>query len=129
MAGKGQNPIDMHIGGRMRMRRKALGISQTVLGNALRVTFQQVQKYEQGLNRIGTGPLPHIARILQVPVEFLFHGAPSKPTENGDAPLADYVSNFIVMPEGNRLMKAFMRIKGAKVRRHIVSLVEAISER
>jgi transcriptional regulator with XRE-family HTH domain len=122
MADRGPNPIDIHIGGRMRMRR------QTVVGDALGVTFQQVQKYEQGVNRIAAGRLPHIARILQVPVEFLFHGAPDQPKKDGDPTIADYVSSFIATSEGKRLMKAFMRIQKVKVRRLVVSLVEAISE-
>ena len=75
-AKKSPNPIDKHVGSRVRMRRMMLSMSQEKLGDALGVTFQQVQKYEKGANRIGASRLHHIARILQVPVAFFFEGAP-----------------------------------------------------
>jgi len=76
---KAPNPVDKHVGSRVRMRRKMLAITQEKLGNALGLTFQQVQKYEKGANRIGASRLEHISRILQVPVAFFFEGAPTPP--------------------------------------------------
>src|SRR5215467_12019541 len=76
---KAPNPIDKHVGSRVRMRRKMLAMSQTKLGDALGLTFQQVQKYEKGTNRMGASRLDHIAHILQVPIPFFFEGAPAQP--------------------------------------------------
>ena len=76
MAKKAPNPIDRHVGSRVRMRRMMLSMSQEKLGDALGLTFQQVQKYEKGTNRIGASRLQQIAHILQVPVSFFFEGAP-----------------------------------------------------
>src|SRR5260370_38112356 len=79
MVKKLPNPIDKHVGSRLRMRRKMLGMSQEKLGEALKITFQQVQKYEKGTNRISASRLQHISHILQVPVPFFFEGAPHQP--------------------------------------------------
>ena len=79
MAKKAPNPIDKHVGARVRMRRMMLSMSQEKLGDALGLTFQQVQKYEKGTNRIGASRLQQIANILQVPVSFFFEGAPNTP--------------------------------------------------
>ena len=76
-AKKGPNSTDVHVGRRVRMRRKMLAMSQTKLGDALGLTFQQVQKYENGTNRIGASRLEQISNILQVPVAFFFEGAPT----------------------------------------------------
>src|SRR5579863_7500014 len=76
IAKKAPNPIDKHVGSRVRMRRMMLGMSQEKLGNSLSLTFQQVQKYEKGTNRIGASRLQQISHILQVPVAFFFEGAP-----------------------------------------------------
>src|ERR1044072_1365423 len=83
MVKKAPNPIDRHVGSRVRMRRMMLSMSQEKLGEALGLTFQQGQKYEKGANRIGASRLQQIARILQVPVSFFFDGAPSQPGERG----------------------------------------------
>src|SRR5947207_13027055 len=77
MAKKAPNPTDKHVGTRVRMRRKMLGMSQEKLGDSLGLTFQQIQKYEKGTNRIASSRLQQISHILQVPVAFLFEGAPS----------------------------------------------------
>jgi transcriptional regulator with XRE-family HTH domain len=130
MIKKTPNPIDRHVGSRVRMRRMMLGMSQEKLGDALDLTFQQVQKYEKGTNRIGASRLQSIAHILQVPVSFFFEGAPSgvaQPTGMGEAPSPAYVSDFLGSSEGLALTKAFMRIKDPKVRRRVVDLVEAIA--
>jgi transcriptional regulator with XRE-family HTH domain len=131
MAKKAPNPIDKHVGSRVRMRRMMLSMSQEKLGDALGLTFQQVQKYEKGTNRIGASRLQQISNILQVPVAFFFEGAPNLSTSHGDgmkeAPSPAYVSDFLATSEGLALTKAFMRIKEAKLRRRIVDLVEEIA--
>ena len=128
VAKKVPNPIDRHVGSRVRMRRMMLGMSQEKLGDALGLTFQQVQKYEKGANRIGASRLQQISQILQVPVSFFFEGAPSTRTEGfGEAPSPAYVSDFLATSDGLALTKAFVRIKDAKLRRRIVDLVEQIA--
>lgn len=129
MAKKAPNPTDKHVGARVRMRRMMLGMSQEKLGDALGLTFQQVQKYEKGANRIGASRLQQIAHILQVPVSFFFDGAPSIPGQQpaegmAEAPSPAYVSDFLATSDGLALTKAFMRIKDPKLRRRIVDLVE-----
>jgi len=130
MAKKAPNPIDKHVGSRVRMRRMMLSMSQEKLGDALGLTFQQVQKYEKGTNRIGASRLQQIAHILQVPVSFFFEGAPHSPGHSGgmsEAPSPAYVSDFLATSDGLSLTKAFMRIKSSKLRRRIVDLVEQIA--
>src|SRR5262245_34664542 len=131
MAKKSPNPADKHVGSRVRMRRMMLGMSQERLGDALGLTFQQVQKYEKGTNRIGASRLQSISSVLEVPVAFFFEDMPNlpgQPKPTAFTPNLDYVSDFITSSEGLRLIKALTRIKNAKVRREIVRLVEAITE-
>ncbi len=130
MAKKVPDPTDKHVGARVRMRRMMLSMSQEKLGDGLGLTFQQVQKYEKGTNRIGATRLQHIASILQVPVSFFFEGAPRAPHANGmgEAPSPAYVSDFLATSDGLSLTKAFMRIKNSKLRRRIVDLVEHIAK-
>ena len=132
MAKKAPNPIDKHVGSRVRMRRMMLAMSQEKLGDALGLTFQQVQKYEKGTNRIGASRLQQISHILQVPVSFFFDGAPviaGMPRAEGvsEAPSPAYVSDFLATSDGLALTKAFMRIDDSKLRRRIVDLVEQIA--
>jgi len=130
MVKKAPNPIDKHVGSRVRMRRMMLGMSQEKLGDALGLTFQQVQKYEKGSNRIGASRLQQISLILQVPVSFFFEGAPPPPgRETGfeDAPSPAYVTDFLATSDGLTLVKAFMRIPNSKLRRRIVELVEEMA--
>jgi transcriptional regulator with XRE-family HTH domain len=131
MAKKTPNPIDKHVGSRVRMRRMMLGMSQEKLGNALDLTFQQVQKYEKGTNRIGASRLQQIAQILQVQVAFFFEGAPtiggSRVDGMSEAPSPAYVSDFLATSDGLALTKAFVRIADSKLRRRIVDLVEQIA--
>ena len=131
MAKKAPNPIDKHVGSRVRMRRMMLSMSQEKLGDALGLTFQQVQKYEKGTNRIGASRLQQIAHILQVPVSFFFEGAPQSAGHGGmsEAPSPAYVADFLATSDGLSLTKAFMRIKSNKLRRRIVDLVEQIASR
>ena len=131
MAKKSPNPIDKHVGSRVRMRRKMLDMSQEKLGDALGITFQQVQKYEKGTNRMGASRLQHISQILQVPVAFFFEDLPratGAPTGIGAAPSPDYVTEYLATADGLALTKAFMRIKKRTLRGRIVDLVEQIAE-
>jgi transcriptional regulator with XRE-family HTH domain len=132
MAKKAPNPTDKHVGARVRMRRMMLGMSQEKLGDSLGLTFQQVQKYEKGANRIGASRLQQISHILQVPVSFFFEGAPQAPGQPtagfSEAPSPAYVSDFLATSDGLALTKAFMGIKDAKLRRKIVDLVEQIAD-
>jgi transcriptional regulator with XRE-family HTH domain len=129
MVKKAPNPIDKHVGSRVRMRRMMLNMSQEKLGDALGLTFQQVQKYEKGTNRIGASRLQQISQILQVPVSFFFDGAPqaAEPGQFDEAPSPTYVADFLATSDGLALTKAFMRIDDPKLRRKIVDLVEQIS--
>jgi transcriptional regulator with XRE-family HTH domain len=130
MVKKAPNPTDKHVGSRVRMRRMMLSMSQEKLGEALGLTFQQVQKYEKGTNRIGASRLQQISSILQVPVSFFFEGAPSfgEPIPGmTDAPSPAYISDFLATSDGLALTKSFMRIKDQKLRRRIVDLVEQIA--
>ena len=107
-----------------------LGMSQEKLGNALGLTFQQVQKYEKGSNRISASRLQAIAGFLQVPVGFFFEGAPDLSVlPKGTASSPDYVSEFLSTADGLALVKAFTQIKNGKLRRGIVHLVEDIPDR
>ena len=127
---KTTNPIDKHVGSRVRMRRLILGMSQSKLANGLGLSFQQVQKYEKGADRMGASRLQHISHILQVPVPFFFEGAPDlpgQPTGFGGAPSPAYVSEFLATNDGLTLTKAFMRIKDISLRRRIVELVKGIA--
>jgi transcriptional regulator with XRE-family HTH domain len=128
---KTTNPIDKHVGSRVRMRRVLIGMSQERLGDALGLTFQQVQKYEKGINRIGASRLQQISNILGMPIEFFFDGAPSGETrpvdgfnEVSDTP---YVADFLASNEGVQLNRAFLRIRDPKLRRRVVDLVTAIA--
>src|ERR1700726_1544396 len=125
MEKKAPNPIDRHVGSRVRMRRLMLGMSQEKLGDGLGLTFQQVQKYEKGANRIGASRLQHISDILHAPVAFFFEGPPTPLQQHGrlqEAPSPAYVSDFLATSDGLALTKAFTRIKEPTVRRCIVML-------
>jgi transcriptional regulator with XRE-family HTH domain len=113
------------------MRRMMLAMSQEKLGDALGLTFQQIQKYEKGTNRIGASRLHQIANTLQVPISFFYDGAPGgggRASGLNEAPSVGYVSDFLASSDGLALTKAFMRLKAPKVRRRIVDLVEAFAD-
>ena len=122
--------VDRLVGSRVRMQRMAIGMSQETLGEACGITFQQIQKYEKGMNRVGASRLHQIARILQVPVEFFYKGAPSDADSDG-LTSADRSSrsmiDFLGTSEGLELVKAFLALKDAKVRRRIVDLTKAVA--
>ncbi len=124
------NPIDRHVGARVRMRRLLVSMSQERLGDALGITFQQIQKYEKGANRIGASRLQQIAKILGVPVEFFFDGAPSGDvgaTGLAEMPQPSLVSDFMSTSEGVQLTRAFVRIEDPQVRRRLIDLVESLA--
>ncbi|MGE4371894.1 MAG: helix-turn-helix domain-containing protein [Xanthobacter sp.] len=130
MAKKAPNPIDKHVGSRVRMRRMMVSMSQEKLGESLGITFQQIQKYEKGTNRIGASRLQQISIVLGVPVAFFFEGAPTvgpEPDGVEEAASPAYVSDFLATSEGLTLTRNFMRISDSKVRRKIVDLVMAIA--
>jgi len=127
---KTPNPIDRHVGARVRMRRLMVGLSQSKLADSLDVTFQQVQKYEKGANRIGASRLQQLARVLDVPPAFFFDGAPASATPSAgfnEDPGNAYVVDFLSTTEGLQLNRAFSAIKDAKMRRSVLELVERIA--
>ncbi len=132
MPKKQANPVDAHVGHRVRLRRVLVGMSQERLGELLGLTFQQVQKYEKGVNRIGAGRLYEIAGILGVPVSFFYDGM-----EESDLPNAAHSSGlhesssameFLSSAEAIQLGLAFARIKDTKVRRKILDLVRSLGD-
>ncbi len=128
---KNPNPIDKHVGSRVRMRRVLIGMSQEKLGGALGLTFQQVQKYEKGTNRIGASRLQQIAGILNVPPAFFFEDMPAIEGVGANASFAEDSSGFVVdflsTSEGLLLNKAFVKIKEPRVRKKIIDLVAALA--
>jgi transcriptional regulator with XRE-family HTH domain len=121
---KRTNPIDKHVGARVRMRRLMLNMSQSEIGNALGLTFQQIQKYENGANRISASRLQLLCAVLKVPVPFFFEGLPHAPEMDGETVALD---SFFATSEGIAMAAAFGRIRNANVRRAIVALVEQIA--
>jgi transcriptional regulator with XRE-family HTH domain len=129
MAKKSPDSTDVHVGSQIRTRRQELGMSQEKLADGLGLTFQQVQKYEKGTNRVGASRLQAISALLQVPISFFFEDAspPSTRKKAADGPSDDFVTEFLKSGDSDTLMKAFLRIKAPEVRRSIVHMVEAIS--
>ena len=127
MSAKPPNPVDRHVGSRVRMRRIMLGMSQEKLGEGLGLTFQQIQKYEKGTNRIGASRIQQISEILRVPVSFLFEGSPGSSAVFNEAPSPTYIADFLATAEGLALVRAFTNIPNIKLRRAIVEMVELIS--
>jgi transcriptional regulator with XRE-family HTH domain len=127
---KSPNPIDIHVGSRVRLRRMMLSMSQEKLGLQLGITFQQIQKYEKGTNRIGASRLQHIATVLSVPVAFFFEDAPGTPDEPAgfrEGRSGSYVVDFLSSSEGLSLNKAFVRIQDPRIRKRVVELVKSIA--
>ena len=125
------NPIDRHVGSRVRMQRILLGMSQEKLGEALGVTFQQVQKYEKGANRIGASRLQQISKVLAMPPSFFFDGSPpseaTSPPGFEEAAASSFVVDFLSTSEGLQLNRAFVRIRDPKVRKRVVDLIVALA--
>jgi transcriptional regulator with XRE-family HTH domain len=132
MAGKKPNPVDAHVGSRVRLRRMLLGMSQERLGESMGLTFQQVQKYEKGVNRIGASRLFQISKILDVPVQFFFEEAPHLGDAHSARGMAEpesetFILEFLNSREGLELNRAFVKIGDPKVRKSVVDLVRALS--
>lgn len=132
MTKKSPNPIDVHVGGRVRLRRMYIGMSQEKLGELLGLTFQQVQKYEKGANRIGASRLFQISQILGVPVQFFFDDLPaelesSSATGFSEDDPAEFVMSFVSSSEGLMLNRSFTRIKDPTVRKRILALVKSLA--
>jgi transcriptional regulator with XRE-family HTH domain len=130
MANKKSNLVDAHVGSRVRLRRMLVGLSQEKLGERMGLTFQQVQKYEKGVNRIGASRLFHISQILEVPVQFFFEGAPpadgSKGNGFAEPDTETFLYEFLNTRDGLELNRAFVKITDAQVRRSVVDLVRSL---
>jgi transcriptional regulator with XRE-family HTH domain len=126
MPPKPPNPIDIHVGERIRMARTERKISRITLGEALGMTGQQIQKYETGTNRIGASRLQRICAVLEIPVSYLFEGALGSPPATGGMP--QDVVDFMESEEGMRFVAAFERITDRKMRRGIVRLTSRIAD-
>lgn len=126
---RGPNPIDVHVGSRIRLRRQLMKMSQEKLGDELGVTFQQVQKYERGANRVGASRLYRLSRVLEVPVQFFFEGLGDKSAVSGmaEGDQTPIVYDFIQSSDGVSLAEAFSRIRDAKVRRRVLELVRTLA--
>jgi transcriptional regulator with XRE-family HTH domain len=133
MVKRNPNPIDVHVGSRVRMRRMLIGMSQEKLGEQLGLTFQQVQKYEKGSNRVSASRLYQMGRILGVNVQYFFdelpHSSASAVPEMGFAESAGepIIMDFLTSSEGLQLNKAFTQIKDPSVRRKVVELVRTLA--
>jgi transcriptional regulator with XRE-family HTH domain len=127
---KQANPIDAQVGSRVRLRRMLVGMSQEKLGELLGLTFQQVQKYEKGVNRIGAGRLFHVAKILGVPIDYFYEDvteanfAPGFAEDAANPPIMEFLSTG----DGLQLSLAFMRIKEPKVRKRVLDLVKSLAD-
>lgn len=120
------DPIDIHVAARLRMRRMMQGVSQEALAARIGVTFQQIQKYEKGQNRIGASRLFQLAEALAAPIGYFFEGLPD---EGAAAPAIDpEVMQSLTSPEGIQLHMAFQRIRSPQTRRRIVDLLAALAE-
>jgi transcriptional regulator with XRE-family HTH domain len=128
---KHANPVDPHVGSRVRLRRMMIGMSQERLGELLGLTFQQIQKYEKGVNRIGAGRLHDISRILGVSIEYFYQDVISNLARNrgfSENEPATPVMEFVSSGEGLQLALAFVKIKDAKVRKRVLDLVRSLAE-
>ncbi|MGP1394068.1 MAG: helix-turn-helix domain-containing protein [Inquilinaceae bacterium] len=126
------HPIDVHVGSRLRLRRTLLGMSQEKLGEAIGLTFQQVQKYERGANRIGASRLHDLSRVLDVPVAFFFEDAPSAKASRAQAAgMAEDAEPYTPDPMAKRetleLVRAYYRIHNPALRRRVFDLIKAIA--
>ncbi len=127
------NDVDTHVGSRVRVRRMLMGMSQEKLGESLGLTFQQVQKYEKGTNRIGASRLFALAQVLGVPIQYFYdelnsnHSAPMTASGFSERPADTYVVDFLGSREGLELNKSFVRITDPKVRRSVIDLVRSLA--
>ncbi len=133
----GPNPIDIHVGARVRLRRNLLGMSQTDLGKAVGVTFQQVQKYEKGTNRIGASRLFNLSRVLDVPISFFFEdlspaaagaGRKRRAKSFSEAPAAAIDFDVLSRRETIKLIRAYYRVTDPQLRKRVLNLLEAVGK-
>jgi transcriptional regulator with XRE-family HTH domain len=122
-------PVDKHVGERVRMRRIMMKMSQTELAEKLGITFQQVQKYEKGTNRIGAGRLHRISQILDVPITYFFEDVPGQKSGSGrNAALPDYLVKFMGTSQGQRVVQGLASISDRKILNHVMELVDSIAD-
>ena len=124
---QGPNPVDRHVGLRLRMRRKELGISQEKLAEAIGLTFQQVQKYERAANRVSASKLWEMARALSTSIGYFYEGLGDTLETPGSNLPRESMQDFLMTPEGLELAATFPRIPRGKVRRRVLDLVRAMA--
>ncbi len=132
----GPNPIDVYVGGRVRMRRTLLGMSQEKLGRAVGLTFQQIQKYERGVNRIGASRLFNLSRILDVPVSFFFEDLPvtlsgvkaRRARGLAEAPAAPFEYDLLSKRETLELVRAYYSVTDRLVRKRVLDLIKSLTK-
>ena len=124
------NPIDAHVGNRVRTRRTLLGLNQTQLGDALGYTFQQVQKYEKGMNRISASKLYQMSKTLDVPISYFFEdiGGTALEIDGARSAPADIERDQLHKRETLELVRAYYRIDDPEVRRHVDQLIKALGK-
>jgi transcriptional regulator with XRE-family HTH domain len=127
MSVKKPDPVDVEVGQRIRIQRMATGLSQTTLADQLGVTFQQVQKYEKGVNRVGAGRLTKIAKTLGVPVSTFFGANDAGTIDRSDRHTPSSPLKLLTVPGALRLLRAYGQLNDGKMRRSIVDLVENIA--
>ena len=129
-AGEEPNPVDVHVGRRVRLRRKELGISQTHLADGLGLTFQQIQKYERGANRVSASKLYEMARVLRVQIGYFFDGLDDPASPTGDNYASAYnsvIEEMLSEPNGPQLAEAFLRIRRRSIRKGLADLAREIA--
>lgn len=119
------NPIDVHVGSRIRLRRTIAGISQEQLADGLGLTFQQVQKYEKGTNRVSASRLQHISEVLEVPITFFFEGGPNALVETAGSATGE-ITQLMNSKETISLVTAFNSIKNPRLRQSVLNLVRTL---
>ena len=128
VSARSPHAIDAYVGERLRLRRTLLGMSQEALGDELNLSFQQVQKYERGTNRIGASRLFHVAKVMEVPVAYFFEGLDESGSSELKGEDSDTLYDFIASPDGLALASAFSGIKDQTVRRRVIDLLRSLSE-
>src|SRR3954466_9587846 len=123
MPAKPPNPVDIHVGGRVRMRRIEIKMTQETLGDHIGLTFQQIQKYEKGMNRIGASRIQQIARVLKVPASYFFEDAPGGGDDDEKTKTGGFLE-FLGTRDGQTLIESFSKISDAELRRSVVDLVQ-----
>jgi transcriptional regulator with XRE-family HTH domain len=121
---KPPNPVDVYVGQRVRMRRIEINMSQEFLGEQIGLTFQQIQKYEKGTNRIGASRIQQIGKVLKVPASFFFDGAPGGWEGEASSQTSPALLEVLGTREGQILINSFVRVTDAEIRRSFVCLIE-----